>query len=613
MSNHLKLSGGIRVGKFASDPAGAENGLIYYNTTDNVFRKYEGGAWSSLSSAEVSDANFRIQDDGDPTKEIAFQASGITAGQTRTITMPDANVDLGDVNTAIQQDGSVSFTANQPMGGFKLTGLAAGSGAGDSVRYEQAILASGANAFAADQSVGGNKLTNVADPTAAQDAATKAYVDSLASGLDPKESVRAATTAALPAVTYNNGTGGVGATLTADANGALAAQDGITLIVADRLLVKNQVAALQNGIYEVTAVGDGSNPFILTRATDQDGSPANEVSGGNFTLVEAGTANEGAGFVVLFDGNIVVGTDAIDWAQFSSTAVVGGDMITVTGNSVAVDLATVSGLESSNPGNAAGQLRIKLEASNPSLQIDGSNQLGAKLDAAGAITSGASGLQVAVDDSTIERSANALRVKDAGITNAKVATGIDAVKLGDGSVSNTEFQYINSLTSNAQDQIDAKISEVVEDTDPELGGDLDVSGFAIEGATSPVLLAGQNSVRRAKQASKTSFVEEEYIHSSTLTASQTDTVLAALGFAHATVEGEEITYKIKEATTNAIRIGTLRVVTNGTDVSVTDVYNETADVGVTWSAVVNGANIDVRYSTTANAKTMRADIKRILA
>lgn len=77
--------------------------------------------------------------------------------------------------------------------------------------------------------------------------------DAVFNDRDWKESVRAATTAALPAVTYANGTGGVGATLTADANGALPAQDGVTLVVNDRLLVKDQAAQLQNGIYILKA------------------------------------------------------------------------------------------------------------------------------------------------------------------------------------------------------------------------------------------------------------------------------------------------------------------------------------------------------------------------
>lgn len=237
------------------------------------------------------------------------------------------------------------------VAGAGLTGGGSGAtvtvdvGAGDGITVNAndvavnntVIRTTGANAFAADQSMGGNKLTNVATPTAAGDAANKAYVDSISAGLDPKASVRASTTGALPAVTYNNGASGVGATLTANANGALPAQDGITLLVGDRLLVKNQGAALQNGIYVVTAVGDGSNPFILTRATDQDGSPASEVSGGNFTFVEAGTANEGAGYVVVWDGNVTVGTDPISWTQFSDA---GSAVLSVNGQTGVVVLDT---------------------------------------------------------------------------------------------------------------------------------------------------------------------------------------------------------------------------------------------------------------------------------
>lgn len=86
--------------------------------------------------------------------------------------LKDELVTAIDANTAsasgdIQSDGSQAFAANQPMGGFKLTGLGAGSAAGNSVRYEQAILASGANAFSADQPMGSNKLTGLAAGSAA--------------------------------------------------------------------------------------------------------------------------------------------------------------------------------------------------------------------------------------------------------------------------------------------------------------------------------------------------------------------------------------------------------------------------------------------------------------
>jgi len=290
--------------------------------------------------------------------------------------------------TAINKAGSVTFTANQPMGGFKLTGLAAGSGAGDSVRYEQVILRDGSQAFTAAQSMGGFKLTSVADPTTAQDAATKAYVDAVAQGLKPKAAVRAAST--------------VNATLaTAFANGQTL--DSYTLVTGDRILIKDQTLSENNGIYIVQASG------APVRATDMDSlSPIDEVNGA-YTFIQSG-GQAGQGWVET-SVVVTIGTDPMTWVYFNAAAsVIGGDMITVTGSTISVDLATVSGLESSNPGNAAGQLRVKLEASNPSLKITGSNELAAKLDAAGAITSGASGLIVGTDGTSIEISSNALRI-----------------------------------------------------------------------------------------------------------------------------------------------------------------------------------------------------------
>lgn len=377
--------------------------------------------------------------------------------QTSSDDVESALTDLDDAK--ISKTGSIAYTGNQPMGGFKLTGLAAGSGAGDSVRYEQAILASGANAWSANQSVGGfkftslaagttagdsvryeqailtsganafgadqsmgsHKLTNVSDPTSAQDAATKAYVDSLADGRDWKQHVMAATTAALAnAPGYSNGTAGVGATLTGGSNSALPAQDGVTLVQGDRLLVKNQAAALQNGIYTLTQVGDGSNPYVLTRSTDNDTSAEMRSAA---VFVEQGSTQADYQYGQTTDAP-VMGTDSIVWVITSANSFSGHDMITLTGGQISVDLAAASGLESTNPGNAAGQLRIKLEASNPTLKFTGSNELAAKLNTGattGNITTSATGLKVDTDGSTIETAANALQVKDAGITTAKLA------------------------------------------------------------------------------------------------------------------------------------------------------------------------------------------------
>lgn len=301
-------------------------------------------------------------------------------------------------------NGANAFSANQPMGGNKLTGLSAGTTAGDSVRYEQAILTSGANAFGADQSMGGHKLTNLADPTTGTDAVNVNYLSARLAGLKPKQAVRAATTVA-------------GTLATSFANGSVI--DGVTLATSDRILIKDQSSAAENGIYTVNASG------APTRATDFDSvSPIDEINGA-WVSVQEGTANAGKVYV-QFGTVAVIDTDAINFEYFNPIAsLIGGDMITFAGSTFSVDLATASGLESTNPGNNAGQLRIKLEASNPSLKFTGSNELAAKLDPAGAITSGSSGLIVGVDGSTIEISSNALRVKDLGITTAKIAA--DAV------------------------------------------------------------------------------------------------------------------------------------------------------------------------------------------
>lgn len=135
--------------------------------------------------------------------------------------------------------------------------------------------------------------------------------DLIGSGQQVKTAVAWATTAALPANTYNNGASGVGATLTGNANGALPNQDtSVAPVVGQRGLVKTEAAGANNGIYTVTQVGDAGTPYILTRATDADSS--SELSGAA-VKVSAGTTLINHWFQLLVHVTHVIGTDAVTW------------------------------------------------------------------------------------------------------------------------------------------------------------------------------------------------------------------------------------------------------------------------------------------------------------
>lgn len=189
---------------------------------------------------------------------------------------------------------------------------------------------------------GSNVPTISANPTNDNDVARKAYVDAVAAGLQVKGTARAGTTAALPACTYDNGTAGVGATLTGDANGALAAQDGITLIADEILLVKNQVAGLQDGRYVLSQVGDGGTPFILTRATDCD--EAAEIPGATVYLNE-GTAQADDVYVCTANAPITMGTTDLVFEKFSGAGqIIAGTAMVKSGDTLNVVDATNGGL-----------------------------------------------------------------------------------------------------------------------------------------------------------------------------------------------------------------------------------------------------------------------------
>jgi len=182
------------------------------------------------------------------------------------------------------------------------------------------------------------------DPQTALQAATKEYVDTIAAaGIHYHDPVRVEQEGNL-SVAYNNGTAGVGATLTNNSTQAALVIDGVTLSTSDRVLFYEQSDATQNGVYTVTNVGSGSTNWVLTRSTDTDSyapSDPNSFGKGDAFFVLEGAAGAGELYVMNTEGAITFGTTNITFTQVASTAVYSaGNGLTLTGTVFAADAGT---------------------------------------------------------------------------------------------------------------------------------------------------------------------------------------------------------------------------------------------------------------------------------
>jgi len=224
-------------------------------------------------------------------------------------------------------------------------------------------LGSMAQQSAASVAITGGSITGMPSPVNASDVVTKAYCDAMTSNLSQKNACLVATTAQLTA-TYNNGSSGVGATLTNSGSQAALSIDSVVLPLNARVLVKDQTSnTFQNGIFSLTNQGSGSTNWVLTRTSDFDGSigPNGGITAGSYTVIQSGSVNAGTLWVETGEGPFTVGTTPILFTKLSAasqTLTLTGDVTGTGAASIAVTVTQINGVALGNTAATAGHLLI---------------------------------------------------------------------------------------------------------------------------------------------------------------------------------------------------------------------------------------------------------------
>ena len=459
---------------------------------DTVVATEASNRATAVSAAITTSENYT---DAAISTEVTNRNSAILTATTGIV----KTTDIGSVTSAMILDGTIvnaDISSSAAIADTKLATITTSNKVANSATT--ATDANTANAIVSRDASGNftaNLITVNTTPTSAGHAASKAYVDNISAGMNWHPAVVAATSGVLPSSTYADGTTdangglGIGATLTATANASLAI-DGVNVNNGNRVLIKNQADAKQNGIYVVTDKGSASTKWILTRSTDSDNHLIGEVTAGDAVYVLYGSVNTNQSFVATMtgsgtDGLVLIGTDNITWTQFSgaSTFVAGNGLIR-TGNTVdvvsstlnvtadSVDLATVS-QSNTTGGNLANGIVS-------AITVDSYGRVTGYQTGAQNVASTSNKGIASFDPASFTVTSGNVIIKSGGVSNTQLANssvtvGTTAIALGSSSTilagltSVTSTGFTGALTGNA-------------DTATKLSTPRNINGVAFDGS-----------------------------------------------------------------------------------------------------------------------------------